>query len=237
MMRRDYFIYNGVNSLDYGVWFVSPETEVTPERDIVMTAIPGRSGDLLDDSRRWNNVEIVYRVAIVSDFLRNYSDLYNHLLSGAGYYRLEDSIRPNEFRLATVIAPIEPETSSYHQTGEFDITFYCKPQRYLKSGETSIAFLKPGTIRNPTLFPAAPLIEVHGNGSGTVSISGQTVTINSITDTLMLDCDLQNAYNKDGNQNLHISAPEFPLLKPGENTVSFTGGVTDISIKPRWWKL
>jgi phage-related protein len=53
----------------------------------------------------------------------------------------------------------------------------------------------------------------------------------------ILDCDLQNAYNGNGNRNMYIDAPEFPVLKNGENKISFSGGITKIQIIPRWWEL
>lgn len=49
-------------------------------------------------------------------------------------------------------------------TGEFDVTFDCKPQRWLTSGETAVAVTSGGTITNPTLFDAEPLLAVEGYG-------------------------------------------------------------------------
>ena len=237
MIRHDFFTYNGINSLDYGVIFVEPRTENTPERDTETISIPGRNGDLLLSSDRWKNTEIVYHVAILDRFLERYRDLRNALLSPTGYCRLEDSIHPDEYRLATILAPVEPETFGFHEVGLFDLTFYADPRRFLKSGEQSMQFSAPGQLHNPCRFSAYPLIQVQGNGGGSVSIGGCTVQINAMSGSLTLDCELQNAYNEDGNQNRNIRAPEFPRLQPGSNAVSWTGGITSLRIKPRWWQL
>ena len=50
-----------------------------------------------------------------------------------------------------------------------------------------------------------------------------------------------NAYRKKadgrGNANADIRAEKFPILKNGDNSISFSGGVTEIQIIPRWWEL
>ena len=63
------------------------------------------------------------------------------------------------------------------KAGEFEITFDCKPQRYLTSGETAVTVTNGGVITNPTLFDAQPLLQLSGYGS--ISINGQTLSVNS----------------------------------------------------------
>ena len=76
---------------------------------------------------------------------------------------------------------------------------------------------------------------------GTVSVNGTTVEIKSISGTMYLDCELENAYSVSAgapkNENANIYAPDFPVLSPGDNAVQFTGGITSVAITPRWWEL
>ena len=75
-----------------------------------------------------------------------------------------------------------------------------------------------------------------------MSAGNRTVEIKSISTEIILDCQLMQAYSFDEsdapvNQNGNIYALEFPKLVPGENIVTFDGGITKIEITPRWWTL
>ena len=54
---------------------------------------------------------------------------------------------------------------------------------------------------------------------------------------MYLDSETQNAYNKSMGLNDRVDAPEFPILVPGENAISFDGGIEWVEITPRWWEL
>ena len=52
-----------------------------------------------------------------------------------------------------------------------------------------------------------------------------------------LECETEDAYLADGtNINPTTSGP-YPTLQPGENTVSWSGGITGVIVTPRWWTL
>ena len=236
-MRRDYFVFGGVNSLDYDVWFTEARTEDTPSKDVSTEAIAGRNGDLLNDMRRWKNADVSYGAAILSDFPKKYEALVSALASKSGYQRLEDSVRPNEYRLAVFRDAVQPVNTPYNRAGQFDLLFHCKPQRFLKLGDRKISLTGADVVHNPTAFPAKPLITVYGTAGGTLLVGKYTVQIKSITEKIVLDCEIQDAYLGGNNMNRCIYAPEFPELTPGKNEVSWTGGITGVDIIPRWWTL
>lgn len=242
MHSRPFFIFGGTKSTDFNVILTGGKLENTPRRDVTKQTVPGRSGDLVYDNGRWNNTTVTYSAAILSDFLTNFRGMKKALLSKQGYQRLEDTLHPDEYRMAMLNAAMTPETLRMSKTGLFDLTFDCKPQRYLKSGEYSILLSAPGALINSSGFPALPLLKVYGNAAGTVSVGSIVVDIRSLEDVIILDSDVQDAYkiNAAGayeNKNSCIYAPEFPALQPGENVISWTGGVEKIEIIPRWWTL
>ena len=133
-----------------------------------------------------------------------------------------------------------------NRMGETSLKFNCKPQRFLKQGEFPIEVTSGTYLHNPTAFPAMPLITIYGPesgvGSGYVTVSGVYVAVKSITDQITLDCELLDAYRHVGdgapeNMNNCIYAPEFPVLQPGDNIISFGGQVSGVTIIPRWWEL
>lgn len=95
--------------------------------------------------------------------------------------------------------------------------------------------LENGCIYNPTEFTALPLIRVYGTAAGTLTVGNTVVKIKSITEYVDLDCELQDAFKGITNCNGNVYAPDFPTLPPGGTGISFSGGITKIEIKPRWW--
>ena len=138
--------------------------------------------------------------------------------------------------MAAYSAEFEPDVVPMNNAGEFEITFNCKPQRYLLTGETAIELTVDGTITNPTLFDAQPLIVVTGRGD--LGINSQTVTITGISpvtiDCEMMDC-YQGAYSR--NDTVSFSDYKFPVLVPGVNNITLSGNISKVVITPRWWRL
>lgn len=240
--NSDTITFGGVRSGDYGVYLTDVHTGASPRRDVSFKSVAGRSGDLILDNQRWSNLDITYSMAIPTNFSGRFDAFKAALLSLEGYQRLTDSIYPDVYRMAIIRDPISPETMRYNRTGVFDIVFHCKPQRFLTAGAFTQSYTAPASIYNRYGFSAKPLITIWGSGTGTVTVGATTVKILGMTDHIILDCDLQNAYRQmsDGaplNMNGNIYAPQFPVLAKGENPVSWTGGVTQIDIVPRWWIL
>lgn len=240
MMRKNYFIFAGVSSMECRTLLCQVNNEIAPKREMSFQGIPGRPGDIIIDQDRWSNVKVKYTCAIIDNFQIHYNALKNSLYRHRGYQRLEDTIHPGEFRMAVFSEPIEPKTARYNNVGQFELIFNCKPQRFLKSGEHEILFDGEGMLFNATSFPAKPLITVYGTGAGTVNIGDFAVEVKELDEPLILDCDNQNAYSIGGaetviNKNAKIFAPQFPELKPGENRVRWSGDVTGLQIIPRWW--
>lgn len=236
-MRRDYFVYRGLCSRDYGVLLNGKETTAAPEREVETVSIPGRSGDLHMDKSRWKNVTLQYPCAIVRDFEANFTALKQALLIGTDYGRLEDTLHPDEYRLAAFRGPIEPSTTPYNRAGEFTLAFDCKPQRFLKAGEEAVTVSSGGVLYNPTGFPALPLLTLNLTGDARLQVGGVTVAIAGYTGVMVLDCELQDAYRDGANLNRYITAPEFPTLGAGANKISWTGGIASCAVTPRWWTL
>ena len=123
-----------------------------------------------------------------------------------------------------------------NRAGECKIQFDCMPQRFLKSGETTVTKTANGYITNPTQFRALPLIVVYGSGSGTLTVGDYMVEISEIGTSVTLDCEIMRAYNGNTPRDSTITGT-FPALAPGRNNIRFDGGVTRVDITPRWWTI
>lgn len=182
------FTFDGVQSDTYGVYITEGASYNAPERAVEMLEVPGRNGHFALDQGRFENVEVTYHVFIdgssETDYSANLSDLRSWLCSKVGYARLTDSYNPNEFRMAVYKSGLEVDATSI-QSGEFDVVFDCKPQRWLTSGETAVIVADGGTIDNPTRFEAEPLLAVEGYGN--INFNGYDIDIeNSVLGDIIL---------------------------------------------------
>lgn len=204
---RNYFTLNGVDSRDFGVYINGQGTYSAPEKDYTFYQIPGRSGDIIGSENRLMNIEITYHAFIYADFDNNMAAFRSFLLSLDGYQRLEDSYHPDEFRMACYTGPFDPAVTVVNDAGEFDIVFNCKPQRFLKSGETSYSFVANaedipvdgtslhlyGYSLNRSVFKAEWPI-TRGRGSGDPSPSNPRFILGPLL-PLVINIDGEQAYS------------------------------------------
>ena len=175
------FSFGGTSSRTYGVYITGQGVFNAPEKAVEMIEIPGRDGAYALDKGNFSNIEVTYTAGIVadteSDFATAVSDLRNFLCSKSGYQRLEDEYNPNEYRMAVYKSGLEV-THEGLLTGEFPITFNCKPQRFLTSGETVTTLVSGNSITNPTLFPSRPQLQTYGYGN--IDIGGEVVSVANV---------------------------------------------------------
>lgn len=158
---RNYFILNGVDSRDYGVYISGQGTFSAPQKAYKFYNVPGRNGALLGNEHRLENINVSYEAFIYADFDNNMAKFRSFLLSLNGYKRLTDSYHPDEYRMAAYVGPFEPKVQRTNDAGSFTITFSCKPQRWLLSGDTTYSWAAGGeqTITGSTLNVYGPRLD------------------------------------------------------------------------------
>lgn len=237
---RNYFTFAGRPSTDFGLYINGQGTFGAPAHSFEITPIPGKSGDLIFDNKRFENFDLKYPAFIMEEFKTNLAAFRSFMMSKRTYQRLEDTYHPEEFRLAFFKEAIEPDVWFDNSFGSLDVTFNCKPQRFLKSGETKLEFEEPSfSIENPTLFPAKPLVRVHASqdGNGLLTIGGVVFAISNIPSFIDLDFETMNAYfgSTSMNRNIILSTLDYPDLEPGINNFTFSGDITKVEVTPRWY--
>lgn len=226
--------YNNTPFSNFATFYDGSQLFDVPNKDITFYAIPGRNGDLSISNNRYNNIEIKVDCFIKENFKENYSNLINFLSSQEGYCRFETTQEDDIFRMAQFVSSVQPETGAFLKYANFELVFNCKPQKYLKSGETGISVSGSSTITNPCLMASKPLIEV--TGTGTIIINNSILELETNTSKTYIDCDIQDAYEGTINRNPDLTITNgFPVLNSGENDVSVSG--CSIVVYPRWWKL
>lgn len=183
MDLNDYFIYDGIESQDYGFYASGEATYNTPEKEYDVYEIPGRSGDLEVFNGRFKNTQLVYRCIYQmtgGDFAEDFGRFRAALLSRNGYKRLQDTHHPYEYRLAVCKNAIEVDPTEHGLVAEVEIVFDCKPQRYLTVGESAVEVASGDIITNPTQFESRPMLEVYG-------YDGISINLNDTDDTISIN--------------------------------------------------
>ena len=240
-------IFNSISAEDLGLVIQAPPAYTFPSKDLSTTHVPGRNGDLILDNYCYNNVDRTYSIASVfrpgTGFIANSEKIIKWLTTPTGYCRLEDTYDPLVYRMASYSAS-GSLSNYYDQATSLSITFNCKPQRYLKSGEKQVDYSGSEiTIDNPTTETALPLITVSGIPQATdsdlllMTVSNvdsgtvySSITISKLPDgeaAITLDSEEQLAYyenqngeKKDRNAYLNFNGTDFPKFAAGMSKIS-----------------
>lgn len=235
-------MFNNISSKSVGLEVETFPKYIAPQKVYEVTHIPGRSGDLVRDTKTYENVPREYAVSIATydriAYSKKMASVVEWLHSASGYARLEDSYDPDVYRMAYFKDQLSID-NIFDQAGRATLKFICKPQRYLKSGENPILFSSAGSINNPTINEAFPLLNiVTDDTEGTISIGNYSFKILAGSGThITIDCELQDAWYLTENKNNYIAlnGNDYPRIEPGTQVISFTGGVQSVEVTPRWW--
>lgn len=227
--------WHGKSSDDVGVIVERYPSVTIPTRKQEKISIPGRSGDLIIEQDAYENYTQRYEVYVSAEQPRlpTISHTVAEWLMVKGYQRLEDSYWLDTFRLACYKGGTSIE-NILNRFGRATIEFDCKPQRYYKSGDLPLILENGQQLANPSPFTAKPLLHISGSGSGTVSDGTNTLTLTDCDD-ITVDCDIMQIYQGTTNKN-NVGAGAFLALGK-ESTITWTGGITAVTLTPRWWTL
>ena len=224
-MAQSYFIWNGVDCRGMGVRLSGPVSIVFPEERVKHIEIPGRSGDLtqLEGEQIYNSyiqtasimVHGAYRAREIKKWLR-----------GEGFVTFHGE--PDRKQKARIIGAITLNRHSYNLdwwVGE--VQFYCQPFKQLLT-EAPVQITSSGSaVVNNGDVESRPKITATASGSSmSITANGKTLTISGITsgNNYIIDSEIMEVTNNDRSALLtKDSIGDFPMLKPGSNTITGSG--------------
>lgn len=236
-----YFYFAGQSCLDFGLHIEEYPHYTTAQRLVTTQQVPGRNGLLAFDAGAFGNAGVSYNVyvnATASNTMAAGREISTWLQGNTGYQRLEDAYDTEVYRMAIFTGPMD-FSNFFQRYGKATLTFSCMPQRFFKSGESPLKLSNGVTLRNYWMC-AKPLIQVSGSGQGILYFNDYQVTISSIpSGGITLDCETEDAYQGTDNLNglISVSNEAFPRLVNGDTQIRWSGGITSVSIYPRWWAL
>lgn len=210
-------VFNGVDlGKECDMFVLGKGAFGAPSRDVTQIHVPGRNGDILVDNGGWNNVDVTYSsCCILSNFRENVAKLRGYLLANPGYHELTDPYNPDEVRYAEFRGPFTPEafTSRGNNAGMFDLTFNCKPQRFLRESVVARDYvLCPYTIGQNSYYTEYSI-------DSKVKNAGSTLKFTFIPAVTELATRYVNFYKSDGSTvqefidvNANDGVVEIPLI-------------------------
>lgn len=231
--------FDGINAREKEIVVYGGNVDEIAARDVSTVTVPGRNGVLHMDNGRWEERNQTYLAYLPGD---NYPARIGYARTvfgrrGKGYKRLEDTFNPDVFSLASFIDAMKPESMAFRTMGLTELSFSCRPERFLRTGEQVITTTSSVTLANPTGLPALPLLRVYGSAAGTLYVGNDIIYIDDITGYVDIDCDLKDCFRGATNCNGDVRLGKFPSFDEGTTGVMITGGLTSVEITPRWWRL
>lgn len=249
--------WNGVSLYGtYTKWF-RVDSDTAPERDVQVIDIPGRSGSLLLDNKRYPNVDMIYDVVFLpapsnqTSVEARVADIKHRLLMYPGQYiKLTDSTEHSgEFYMARVTGDIVPVFTRNRDMAKMRVTFNRKPQRFYSAGDNWRSYTKTQSyaelwiLNVDTDYDTEPLIRVVGYGTLTVNDCTVTIAGTDSSQEIYIDCEAKECYAETNvgvvskNGSVTLSNNEFPTLQPGNNSIVIGNGIAEVAIKTRAWRL
>ena len=224
--------YNGQNCVDVGLKAVKRPNIPTSQKRITEIVIPGRSGALHIDEGTYEGIEIPVEFNFI-ETPGNWAATLRKArgwIHGSGDGRLVFSDDDQYFYKVNYVRTDGDTERSLKRLGYLTAVFVCDPYVYSLAGDEAVSL--PGTLQNEG-EKSLPVYQISGEGMCTLSVNGESVTIN-VGQEITIDTDLLIAFRGEAIENTAVTGDLDVLrLKTGENVIEITDGFT-ASVVPRW---
>lgn len=245
-------ILDGVSGETLGLVVEHRAPRPVPRRKTLSWDVPGRTGRVVRELDAWETITLSYEIAIRPALGRTLSrsvDAVVAWLTAAGERRLVDtddaadltylSYTMTPYTLAR-LSNADALRDQLHRSRKATLRFDADPRRWyeIASWEWHEYYSGSG-VYNPTFFRAKPILRITGAGAGTVTLGASTFAFTDCSGAIV-DCEAQTstkAFTVTGGwPSLNAIAPNSNIAVAA-TPLSYTGGVTKVEVKPRWYSL
>lgn len=240
---HSYFVYNGINSRDMGVYLDAPAPVMRGKKRVTDVTVLGRSGTLSLSEGEDEEIYEPYTVGLILRARDSASRIYRWL---QGQGTVTFSTEPDRVQKCSVVNQVQMKKISHHLNWyEGTVQFFCQPLKgALHEADESVA--AGAYVTNLGDLIERPVITLTG-GYGNINVgfkNGNTVTVLSIEGLAqsyggcIVDCDAKMLLSLDGQTLLtNLTSGTFPFIKPGTAQFRISGshyGTITIGRRQRW---
>lgn len=229
MLKEGEIYFNNNVSLSLNLYLENYPSIPISNEEYEEVSIEGRSGNLIINKGTYPDKKIPFTFTILSpqidiDFEKVYEWLTeiedNRLIWGRSdrCYKVKK----------VIFGDIQKE---FRTIGEFDVTFLCEPFTQDLDSEVHEITTSEFTLYYAGNAPGDTLIKIYGTGNIQLTINGETMQIDNVTDYVEVDSYLLQVRNQDGTSKDDDTLGDFVLFTKGENIISYIGEVTKIVVE------
>ena len=232
-MVPHYFIFQGVDSRTKGVHLISYPPIIRPARRVKYVSIPGRAGDVALEEG--DHVYDAYdRTMEISNVKGASLAAVQKWLTGHGTMIVSNE--PTRAYTVDLAARWQADKIIRGVWGGV-LTMHTQPLKQSVPAESDITVTSSGaTVTNPGDVPSAPLIQIVGSGTISLTLGGKTLALTGVESGWKIDCETGWVLSAAGAALYGVCTgePGKVRLPVGASSVLFTGSVTKLIITPRW---
>jgi len=204
-----------------------------PKMRTSTTTIDGRDGDIIEELGYESYIKTI-KIGLT----KNYNiDAVAKYFTGEGTLNLSDE--PDKIYNCRIVDKIDFEKLLRFKTAT--VKFHTQPFKYLKDEEPQYLIITTETslvVNNKGLETSKPIITLKGSGEIELAVNGSTVfkyTFPEGEESVIIDSIKEEAYLNGVYKNRNMFGI-FPKLLVGNNTITWTGNLTEIKVeaKSRW---
>ncbi len=223
-------LFKGERCEDYGILPMERPNIPAPTKDREKIAVPGNSGILIMDNKRYEPINIPVEFNFLAKE-NEWNEIFRRAkrwLSGSGELEFSDDA---EYFYKVSYVDVDTCERDSRRVGRFTADFTCDPFTYLKSGK--FEYDRSEVLYNP-YYEAHPMYKITGEGVCTLSVNGQEMRAN-IGQNLTIDTERMIAYRTDGIMNNTAVSGDYQdlYLREGSNQIEITAGF-DLKVIPNW---
>lgn len=229
MLQEGEVYFNGNRSLSLNLYLENYPSIPIANEEYEEQPVEGRSGNLIINKGTYPDKKIPFTFTILSPRIEiDFENVYEWLTEIEDN-RLIFGRNDRCYKVKKVIfGDIQKE---FRTIGEFDVTFLCEP--FTQDLEKTVHEITTTgfKINYSGNAPGDTLIKIYGSGNIQLTINGETMQINNVTNYVEIDSDLLQVRNQDGTSKDDDTLGDFILLEKGINTISYTGTVAKVVVE------
>lgn len=219
-----------------------------PVRKIIRKEASKRSGFITMDTKEYHDSKLeltLFTEALEGESYYSKREVIFDMFNEGGYVKVLFYFDPSKvYKVMLDDEAAQFENKYYYEDGQsWRVNLTVHPWKELVDTE-DYKIRTPSELVNPSLYDSKPLIKIVGKGKMNLVVNGLVFKMGEIPSSgIVLDSETSNAYvlSQEGrviNLNEYVFTREFPIFKPGKNTIDWeldtSGIIEEIIIEPRW---